>query len=108
MDAMFVYITVASEDEASRLARTLVEERLVACANLGGGMRSIYRWQGRIEEAEEIIVIAKTREDLLDSVTERVRALHAYECPCVVGLPVVGGNPDYLAWLASETQGSSG
>ena len=60
------------------------------------------------EEAAEVIVIAKTRDDLLDLLTERVRSLHSYECPCVVGLPAIGGNPDYLEWIASETGSSSG
>lgn len=108
MAPVFVYITVESVDAAGEIARTLVEERLAACANMIEGMRSVYRWQGKVEEASEVIVIAKTRDDLLDLLTERVRALHSYECPCVVGLPVVGGNPDYLEWIASETRGSSG
>ncbi len=108
MAAVFVYITVDSSEAAGRIARTLVEERLAACANTIDGMRSVYRWQGKIEEAAEIIVIAKTRDDLLDSLTDRVRALHSYECPCVVGLPAVGGNQDYLEWIASETRDKTG
>lgn len=108
MAAVFAYITVGSKQEADNIARTLVEERLAACANMIDGMRSIYRWQGKVEEAVEIVVIAKTREDLLQPLTDRVRALHPYECPCVVGLPVPGGNPDYLEWIASETRGRSG
>ena len=108
MTAVFAYITTGSAEEADRIARILVEERLAACANLIDGMRSIYRWQGKVEEAVETVMIAKTREDLLQSLTDRVRALHSYECPCVVGLPVPGGNPDYLEWIASETRGRSG
>lgn len=107
MPAIWVYITTGSAEEASRIGRALVEERLAACANLIGGMRSIYRWQGKIEEASETVLIAKTRDDLLDSLTERVRRLHSYDCPCVVGLPVVGGNPDYLDWIDAETRSSS-
>ena len=108
MEAVFAYITVASRKEAESIAHALVEERLAACANMIEGMRSIYRWKGAVEGAQEIILIAKTRRDLLDSLTERVRALHSYECPCVVGLPVLGGNPDYLEWIASETLDTSG
>lgn len=108
MAAVVAYITVESREEAAAIARTLVEERLAAGANVFAGARSVYRWQGRIEEAEEIVVIAKTRDDLLQSLTDRVRALHSYECPCVVGLPVTGGNPDYLDWIASETLEPSG
>ena len=108
MAAVFVYITVNSMETARRIARLLVEERLAACANVIDGMHSVYRWKGKIEEAAEVIVIAKTRDDLLDSLTERVRSLHPYECPCVVGLPVVGGNQDYLEWLAAESGDSAG
>ena len=108
MAALFVYITVGSADEARRIAGTLVEERLAACANLIEGMRSVYRWRGKIEEATEVVVVAKTRDDLLEALTDRVRALHSYECPCVVGLPATGGNQDYLDWIASETQDTGG
>ena len=108
MAAVFAYITVGSKRQAERIARTLVAERLAAGANVIEGARSVYRWKGRIEEADETVVIAKTREDLLQPLTDRVRALHSYECPCVVGLPVPGGNPDYLEWIASETRGRSG
>lgn len=104
MAAVFVYITVDSADAARRIARVLVEERLAACANLIDGMRSVYRWKGKIEEAAEIVLIAKTRDDLLQSLTDRVRALHIYECPCVVGLPAIGGNQEYLEWIALETR----
>ena len=107
MTAVFAYITTGSAEEAERIAGVLVEERLAACANLIDGMRSIYRWRGKVEEAVETVVIAKTREDLLQPLTDRVRALHSYECPCVVGLPVPDGNPDYLEWIASETRGRS-
>lgn len=108
MTAVFVYITVGTDEEARRIARALVEERLAACANLVAGMQSVYRWMGEIEQATETVVIAKTRVDLLESLTDRVRALHSYECPCVVGLPATGGNQDYLDWIASETRESAG
>ncbi len=108
MAAVFVYITVGSGEEARRIARTLVEERLAAGANLVAGAQSVYRWKGEIEQATEIVVIAKTRDDLLESLTDRVRELHSYECPCVVGLPASGGNQDYLDWIASETRESAG
>lgn len=108
MAAIVAYITVGSKEEAEVIARTLVAERLAACANVIAGAQSVYRWQGQVEQAEESVVIAKTRDDLLHSLTDRVRALHSYECPCVVGLPVAGGNPDYLDWIASETLEPSG
>lgn len=99
-----VYITAADGAEASRLARALVEERLAACANVLPGHRAFYWWQGKLEEGEEGALIVKTRRALLDALTARVKALHSYSVPCVVALPIQGGNPDYLRWLAEETR----
>ena len=104
MDLVFAYVTAGSRDEAARIGRALVEERLAACVNILPGMTSIYRWQGAVESAEELVVIAKTRAGMLDRLTARVKELHSYEVPCVVGVPVDGGNPDYLRWLADETE----
>ncbi|MEE9140039.1 MAG: divalent-cation tolerance protein CutA [Alphaproteobacteria bacterium] len=103
MNLCFVYITAASAEEARRIGRALVEERLAACANVIDGMTSTYWWEGRVQEDSEAILIAKTRESLLGALTERVKALHSYTCPCVVALPIGQGNPDYLDWLARET-----
>jgi periplasmic divalent cation tolerance protein len=105
MDVISVYITAGSAEEAAHIGRTLVEERLAACANLIPGVRSVYRWQGRVEEAEEVVVIAKTRAALFDRLARRARTLHSYECPCILALPIAAGSPDYLAWIAAETEG---
>ena len=102
MRIVLVEITAPSPAEAERIGRALVEERLASCANLLPGMRSIYRWKGRVEEAEETLLLVKTVEDALPALVERVRALHSYECPCIAAFPVSGGNPDYLAWVAAE------
>jgi periplasmic divalent cation tolerance protein len=101
--AAFVYVTIGDRDSALRLGRELVEARLAACANVIDGMRSLYWWQGAIEEADEAVLILKTRRELVEALTEKVRALHDYDCPCVVALPVVGGNLDFLDWIAAET-----
>ena len=98
-----VYVTCASEAQAETIGRALVAERLAACVNIIPGMRSIYRWQGAIEEARETVLIAKTGAGLVARLGERVRQLHSYTVPCVVAVPVLGGNPDYLAWLTAET-----
>ncbi|MDQ2101300.1 divalent-cation tolerance protein CutA [Azospirillum isscasi] len=103
MEFVFAYITAGSRDEALRIGRALVGERLAACANLLDGMTSIYRWQGAMEEATETVVIAKTRAELFDRLAARVRELHSYEVPCVVELKVGRGNPAYLDWLRDET-----
>ena len=100
---VFVYMTAGSREEAGRIARTLVQERLAACVNLLPGMQSIYRWNGAIEEADEIVMIAKTRADRFDALADRVRSLHSYDVPCIVELPLGRGNAPYLDWLARES-----
>jgi periplasmic divalent cation tolerance protein len=104
MELVFVYITAGSRDEAMRIGRTLVEERLAACVNILGGMTSIYRWQGAVETAEETVLVAKTRAGLFDRLTARVKELHSYDVPCVVELPIGRGNPDYLDWLGDAVR----
>jgi periplasmic divalent cation tolerance protein len=103
MAAVLVYMTAGDRAEAVRIGRVLVEERLAACANVLDGMTSIYRWQGEVCEDGEAVLIAKTTEAQADALTERVKALHSYDCPCVVTLPVAGGNAAFLDWIAEQT-----
>ncbi len=103
MGFVLAYITAGSRDEARRIGRALVEERLAACANVLDGMTAIYRWNGAVEEASEAVLIAKTRADLFDRLTERVRELHSYDTPCVVEIELGRGNPAFLDWLRAET-----
>ena len=103
MSAAMVYITAASPDEAETIGRALVTERLAACANILPGMRSIYRWKGAVETAAETVLIAKTRLDLADALTARVKELHSYDVPCVVVLPIAAGLPEFLHWIDDET-----
>ncbi|ANC91588.1 divalent-cation tolerance protein CutA [Azospirillum humicireducens] len=100
---VFAYITAGSRDEALRIGRSLVEERLAACVNILDGMTSVYRWNGSIEQADEAVLIAKTRSSLFDRLTVRVRDLHSYDTPCVVELAAGRGNTAYLDWLRAET-----
>src|SRR5512135_188263 len=104
MQFSWVYMTAGSAEEARAIGRALVEERLAACVNLIDGMTSLYWWDGAVQQGSETVLIAKTRTDLLDRLTARVRALHSYTCPCVVALPILGGNPAYLDWIAGETE----
>lgn len=101
--AIFVYMTAGGVEQARALGRALVEERLAACVNIVDGTRSIYRWQGKVEEATEAVIVAKTTARLVDALTARVRELHDYDCPCVVAFDIAGGNPDYLEWISAET-----
>ena len=100
-EPILLYITCTNEDEAKSIARVLVEERLIACANILGIMTSIYRWEGAVAEDDEIAVLLKTCRNMEVHVTERVKALHSYDVPCVIGLPISGGNPDFIQWLNS-------
>ncbi|HLH23257.1 MAG TPA: divalent-cation tolerance protein CutA [Chloroflexota bacterium] len=101
-DAVVVYITAGSPEEAAALARALVAERLAACVNRLP-VESVYRWQGQIEEASEVLLIVKTRRARLDALAARVQALHSYTVPEMIALPVVAGWPPYLQWLADES-----
>ena len=102
-DLRVVYITAANAEQALAIGRVLVEERLAACINVLPGMSAIYRWQGVVEEAREAVLIAKTRADRVAALTARVRALHSYDLPCVIALPIVDGDAEYLGWLARES-----
>jgi periplasmic divalent cation tolerance protein len=108
MDFVFAYITVKDADEARRIGKTLVSERLAACVNILPHMESHYWWKDALESSQEAVLIAKTRESLRDALTERARALHTAETPCIVFLPLTGGHPGYLEWLAAETEDRPG
>lgn len=101
--AQLVYVTAPSLAEAESLARLAVEGRLAACANILPGMRSLYWWQGKLESADEVVLILKTTEGLVPALTSALTTAHSYDCPCVVALPIAGGNPDFLRWIADET-----
>ena len=88
MAVTFCYVTAGSRDEALSIGRTVVQERLAACANVLDGVTSIYWWQGALEQAGEAALILKTRAELVERLTGRIRELHSYECPCVVALPI--------------------
>ena len=106
-DALVVLVTAGSESEAETIATALLDERLAACVNIGGPMRSLYRWQGRIADDREWQLVIKTRSDLFDALADRVQALHSYDVPEVVALPVTAGSPAYLAWLEEATYSRS-
>jgi periplasmic divalent cation tolerance protein len=103
MEALFIYMTAGSVEEARSIARILVEERLAACVNIIGGMHSVYRWQDGIEEASEVVMIAKTSSDGFDALAARVRDLHSYDTPCIVALPLTAGDPRYLDWIRASS-----
>ena len=103
MNFHIVYITASSREEAEKISRVLLEERLIACANIFDPVTSLYWWKGEIRKDAETLLIAKTKESLVDQLIERVKALHSYECPCIVSFPLAKGNPDFLKWISEET-----
>lgn len=98
-----VYVTAGSPAEGDRLARALVDERLAACVNRLAPVHSVYRWEGKLEQSEEQLLIIKTHRRLFAGLEKRVRELHSYAVPEIVALPIIDGSQDYLRWLAGET-----
>lgn len=96
---LIVFTTFANEDDAARVIRTLVDERLVACGNMLAGMRSIYRWEGRVADAREVQAILKTRKQDWAALVSRLHELHPYDTPECVAVRIAAGAPRYLAWL---------
>lgn len=103
-DTVRVETTVDSRDGAERLARSVVEHRLAACAQVSGPITSFYRWEGRVRADEEWTVVVKTAADRLDELTAHLGEVHPYDVPEVVAVPVTGGNPAYLEWVRDETR----
>ncbi|WP_055479519.1 divalent-cation tolerance protein CutA [Sphaerimonospora mesophila] len=105
-DYVQVQVAIDDRDRAASLARSVVEARLAACAQLVGPIVSTYWWEGRVETAEEFLLLLKTTGDSVDRLTEHIRAEHPYETPEIVALPIEGGLTAYLDWIASETRQS--
>lgn len=103
-----LYITASSGDEAEKISHALLEERLVACVNILGNITSHYWWKGEIQTGNEVLLIAKTMDTLVERAVEKVKSVHSYECPCIVSLPISGGNPAFLTWLKEETENGAG
>lgn len=102
-EAIQVMTTTDKEADAEKIAQALVEQRLAACVQILGPIRSTYRWQGKIESAHEWLCLVKTRRDLYPQVEQAIKAIHPYETPEILALPVIAGNPDYLQWLDDST-----
>jgi periplasmic divalent cation tolerance protein len=105
-NAIAVFMTAANSEEGSRLAEVLVSERLAACVQILPEMESVYRWQGKIERQKEVLLIAKTLSAKFAALETAVRALHSYETPEIVAVPLTAGSPAYLAWLSASVNDS--
>jgi periplasmic divalent cation tolerance protein len=97
-----VFVTTADGKEALTIGRTLVEEKLAACANQIPNVRSIFHWKGELCQEEEVLLILKSRKDFLDRIICRVQELHSYEVPEIIAIPIIGGSEDYLKWIEAS------
>jgi periplasmic divalent cation tolerance protein len=103
-ESIVVLVTCGSEDEAVKIARALVEERLAACVNLVSPIRSIYRWEGKIWDEREWLLVIKTQKPRFEELGKRVKSLHSYSVPEIIGLPIVEGSLAYLDWIRENTK----
>ena len=99
----WLYVTAPDDAEAHTIARTLVAERLAACANVLGAMRSYYWWDGEVQSGAEVALVLKTKRSRVAAATQRIQVLHSAECPCVVALDITGGHAPFLDWIVKET-----
>ncbi len=103
MDTCLVYVTAPHRDEARDIARALVEQRLAAFVNILDGMTSVYRWDGAVHQDAEVLLLIKTCSSKTSALIESIKKIHSYSCPCITVLPILDGNPDFLAWIRAET-----
>ena len=102
-NTIVVYITVPSWEVGKQIANNLVECSLAACVNIIPGITSIYHWQGAVQQDSELLLIAKTRAELFDSLASTVKKIHPYDVPEVIAIPIIAGSNEYLAWIREET-----
>lgn len=103
MEYIVVFVTAPDEESAAKISRSLVEERLAGCVNIIRGVRSVYRWEGRVEDDTEVLMVIKCRRSLFKTLEGRVMDLHPYDLPEVIALPVTEGSEEYLRWLNDAT-----
>jgi periplasmic divalent cation tolerance protein len=105
---LLVSITTSSSEEAERVAEALVQDRLAACVNIVPAVISIYHWQGEVHRDSEVLLIAKSRAELFESLAARVKELHSYEVPEIIALPIVAGSKAYLSWIDESVKRGEG
>ncbi|MDI6847609.1 MAG: divalent-cation tolerance protein CutA [Candidatus Bathyarchaeia archaeon] len=94
-----VIVTTANREEAEKIAHRLLDEKLIACANIIGPVSSLFWWAGKFEKAEEYILLMKSRIDLFEKLSETIRVLHSYEVPEIIALPIIEGSSEYIEWI---------
>ncbi len=106
-EEIVIFVTACSNEEAEKIARHLVDEGLAACVNIIPAVSSVFRWQGKINQVKETLLIIKSVSTGLEAITKRVKQLHSYQVPEVIALPIIGGLKEYLDWLRGETAAGS-
>ena len=104
MSYYVVYVTTSNKNEANIIAKTTVRENLAACANILGKVTSVFRWENSIQNDDEYALILKTSEKNLEKITSRIKHLHSYSCPCIIGLKIEYGNADFLNWISEQVK----
>lgn len=103
MPAIFIYCTSPTFEEAEKIAAALLDQKLIACANIMAPHTALYRWQGQVERAQEFTIIMKTSSELFEKVRKMIVGMHSYECPCIVSWPIDAGHAPFLDWIKTET-----
>lgn len=103
-DAVVVFVTTSTIDEARKIGKTLVEERLIACVNILPQVESIFYWQEKICNEKEALMIIKTKKPLIDDIIKRVKSIHSYSIPEIIALPIISGSEDYIKWVKDATR----
>ena len=102
-DFITIFVTAVSMDEAETISVALLEERLIACANIVPEIVSHYRWKGKLCRDNEVLIVMKSRKERLEAIIEKVKTLHSYDVPEIISLPIIGGSREYLHWLSDST-----
>ncbi len=104
MGVRLIYMTAGSKEEARNVGKALVESKLAACVNIIDGMNSLYMWKGKLQDDREVVLIAKTAENRVQDLIAKVKSVHSYDCPCILSIPVEGGNQDFVDWIINEVK----
>lgn len=101
---IIIYITTGSINEAKKIGRVLIDEKLVACSNIISPIRSIYKWKGKVCDDKEALMVLKTKKKLFNQIVKRVEKLHSYDVPEIIAMPIIEGSSKYLSWINEETK----
>ena len=101
--AIVVFITTKNKTEAKKIAKALLEERLIACANIVDKVESLFSWKGKVDQSCEVLMVIKTKQKLFSKVISKVKLLHSYETPEIIAVPIIEGSQEYLQWIEDTT-----